>query len=122
MSSLYCACRRFTFVTFVYACVSCSIAALPAATSFSVVPWVLAVVAVVAVASAVLVVANSSAMLARTLSSSAVTRSWNQESGNELCNELPKDLEEVVGREEAITDGVGWVGTGFVGKGGDGVW
>ena len=39
-----------------------------------------------------------------------------------LGQRTTKDLEEVVGREEAITGGVGWVGTGFVGKGGDGVW
>ena len=81
------------------------------------VPWVLAVVP-----TAVLVVANSSAMFARTLSSSAVARLRDQEFGNELCNDLSKDLEEGVGREEVITGGVGWVGTGFVGKGGDGVW
>ena len=82
------------------------------------VPWVLAVVA-----TAVLVVTNSSAMFARTLSSSAVARLRDQEFGNELCNDLSKDLEEVVGRAaEVITGGVGWVGTGFVGNGGDGVW
>ena len=83
------------------------------------VPWVLAVVAV---ATAVLVVANSSAMFARTLSSFAVARLRDQDFGNELCNDLSKDLEEVVGRAEVITGGVGWVGTGFVGNGGDGVW